>query len=76
MSDNVKEVGNILLAVVTNSRVKCEYQPCLKQLSGVNAEVRYNIFIWHMFSYTVEPWIASIIRSRNVLVIQNTRISK
>ena len=25
---------------------------------------------------TVEPWIASIIRSRNVLVIQNTRISK
>jgi hypothetical protein len=26
--------------------------------------------------YTVEPWIASIIRSRNVLVIQNTRISK
>jgi hypothetical protein len=26
--------------------------------------------------YTAEPWIASIIRSRNVLVIQNTRISK
>jgi hypothetical protein len=25
---------------------------------------------------TVEPWIASIIHSRNVLVIQNTRISK
>jgi uncharacterized protein CbrC (UPF0167 family) len=25
---------------------------------------------------TVEPWIASIIRSRNVLVIQNIRISK
>jgi hypothetical protein len=25
---------------------------------------------------TVEPWIASIIRSRNVFVIQNTRISK
>jgi hypothetical protein len=25
---------------------------------------------------TAEPWIASIIRSRNVLVIQNTRISK
>ena len=25
---------------------------------------------------TVEPWIASRIRSRNVLVIQNTRTSK
>jgi hypothetical protein len=25
---------------------------------------------------TVEPWIASIIRSRNVLLIQNTRTSK
>jgi hypothetical protein len=29
-----------------------------------------------MKEYTVEPWIASIIRSRSVLVIQNTRISK
>jgi len=33
---------------------------------------------WQSFEkcHTVEPWIASIIRSRNVLVIQNTRISK
>jgi hypothetical protein len=30
----------------------------------------------HRIRITVEPWIASIIRSRNVLVIQNTRISK
>ena len=29
-----------------------------------------------VYESTVEPWIASIIRSRNVLVIQNTRISK
>ena len=43
MSDNITEVGKTLLAVVTNSRVKCEYQTCLKQISDVNAEVGYII---------------------------------
>jgi len=43
MSDNITEVVKILLAVVPNSRVKCEYQTCLKQSSDVNAEVGYII---------------------------------
>jgi hypothetical protein len=50
---------------------------CFKRLRIV--AVQKSMFVslgCNTILYIVQPWIASIIRSRNVLVIQNTRISK
>jgi hypothetical protein len=71
-------LNNIVPKIVSlwDNVEKCRNAGQAKDNSMTHAHCMLNTSVYKHTRNTVEPWIASIIRSRNVLVIQNTRISK